>query len=116
MKKEYLHLEKNFNYFTDDGYDINVVWKTKKVRSFFPLKDNNLHPSCKITMVYVPVEQITFERPKETFLYVMMNIISPLISQNQLHTLNRTMSIISLGEFYAMHHKMLEHVRISRRF
>ena len=24
------------------------VWKTKKVRSFFPLKDKNLHPSCKI--------------------------------------------------------------------
>ena len=24
------------------------MWKTKKVRSFFPLKDKNLHPSCKI--------------------------------------------------------------------
>ena len=39
---------KKFNYFTNDSYDLNVVWKTKKVRSFFPLKDKNLHPSCKI--------------------------------------------------------------------
>ena len=39
---------KRFNYFTSDSYDLNVVWKTKKVRSFFPLKDKNLHSSCKI--------------------------------------------------------------------
>ena len=39
---------KKFNYFTDDSYDLNVVWKTEKFRSFFPLKDKNLHPSCKI--------------------------------------------------------------------
>ena len=39
---------KRFNYFTSDSYVLNVVWKTKKVRSFFTLKGNNLHPSCKI--------------------------------------------------------------------
>ena len=38
---------KKFNYFTNDSYDSNVVWKTKKFRSFFPFKDKNLHPSCK---------------------------------------------------------------------
>ena len=48
IKKECLHLEKKFKYFTNDSFDLNVVWKTKKVRSFFPLKDKNLHPSCKI--------------------------------------------------------------------
>ena len=39
---------KKFNYFTSDSYDLNVGWKTKKVRSFFTLKDKNLHLSCKI--------------------------------------------------------------------
>ena len=34
------------------------------------------------------------------FLYVMMNITSPLKSQNQLHILKRTLIIISLGGFY----------------
>ena len=34
------------------------------------------------------------------FLYVMMNITSTLKSQNQLHMLNRTLIIISLGGFY----------------
>ena len=97
---------KKFNYFTNDSYDLNVVWKTKKVRSFFPLKDKNLHLSCKI--YYVHVEEIALVRPKETFLYVMMNITSPLKSQNQLHTLNRTLTIISLGGFYVMQHQVLE--------
>ena len=63
-------------------------------------------------MVYVYSENLTLERPKETFLYAMMNLISLVISQNQLDTLNGTMTIISLGGFYAMHHQMLEHVRI----
>ena len=38
---------KKVNYFTNDSYDLNVEWRTKKVRSFFLLKDKNLHPSCK---------------------------------------------------------------------
>ena len=29
-------------------YDITVKWLTKKVKSLFPLKDRNLHSSCKI--------------------------------------------------------------------
>ena len=39
---------KKFNYFKKNSYYFNVVWKTKKVKSFLPLKDKNLHPSCKI--------------------------------------------------------------------
>ena len=41
MKKEYLYLGKCLTI-------LLAVWKTKKVRSFFPLEDKNLHPSCKI--------------------------------------------------------------------
>ena len=41
-------LRKKFNYFTKDRYYLNILWKTKKIRSFFPLKDKNLHPSFKI--------------------------------------------------------------------
>ena len=39
---------KKFHQFTGDRYDIAVKWLTKKVKSLFPLKDRNLHPSCKI--------------------------------------------------------------------
>ena len=37
-----------FNQFTDHKYDIRILWKTKKVRQLFPLKDRNPYPSCKI--------------------------------------------------------------------
>ena len=44
---------KTFDQFTRDitvkwKYDITVKWLTKKVKSLFPLKDRNLHLSCKI--------------------------------------------------------------------
>ena len=39
---------KKFHQFTGDKYDIAVKWLAKKVKSIFPLKDRNLHPSWKI--------------------------------------------------------------------
>ena len=39
---------KKFHQFTCEKYDIAVKWLTQKVKSLFPLKDCNLHPSCKI--------------------------------------------------------------------
>ena len=41
-------LIKKFHQFTCDKYDIAVKWLTKEVKSLFPLKDCNLHLSCKI--------------------------------------------------------------------
>ena len=47
-KKRLSLFRKKLNYFTNHSYDLNVVWKNKKVKSFFNLKDKNLHPSYKI--------------------------------------------------------------------
>ena len=44
-KKGYLHLGKCL---TVGSGDLNLVWKTKKVRPFFPVKDKNLDPPCKV--------------------------------------------------------------------
>ena len=34
--------------FNKEKYDFRIVWKTKKVRQLFPLKEKNAHSSCKI--------------------------------------------------------------------
>ena len=39
---------KRFHQFTGDEYNTAVKWLTKKVTSLFPLKNCNLHPSCKV--------------------------------------------------------------------
>ena len=39
---------KTFYQFTGEKYDIAVKWLTKKVKTLFPLKDRNLHLSCKV--------------------------------------------------------------------
>ena len=39
-----------FNTFTKEKFDIRIIWKTKKVRQLFSLKERNPYPSCKIYM------------------------------------------------------------------
>ena len=39
---------KRFHQFTGGKYNTPVKWLTKKVTSLFPLKNCNLHPSCKV--------------------------------------------------------------------
>ena len=41
-------LLKKLKVFTKEKYDFRNVWKTKKVRQLFPLKEKNPYPSCKI--------------------------------------------------------------------
>ena len=49
---------KKLHQFTGDKYDIAVKWLTKKVKSYFPLKDRNLHPSFKIYKGYAVVKNL----------------------------------------------------------
>ena len=39
---------RKFHEFTDSKFKISIKWITKKVKSFFPLKDKNMYPSCKV--------------------------------------------------------------------
>ena len=42
------HFLKKFHRFTKDRFDVAIKWKTKQVKSLFPLKDKNIHPSCVV--------------------------------------------------------------------
>ena len=39
---------KRLSNFADNKYDFIIIWKTRKMRSLFPLKDRNMHRSCVI--------------------------------------------------------------------
>ena len=41
-------LLKKLKVFIKEKYDFRIVWKTKKVRQLFPLKEKNPYPSFKI--------------------------------------------------------------------
>ena len=45
---EAIHFLKKFHRFTKDRFDVAIKWKTKQVKSLFPLKDKNIHPSCVV--------------------------------------------------------------------
>ena len=42
------HFLKRLTWFTKSRFDFLVVWKTRKVRQLFTLKDKNPYPSCKV--------------------------------------------------------------------
>ena len=42
------HFLNKFRKFTNDRYMPIIMWKTRKVKTLFTLKDRNPHPSCKI--------------------------------------------------------------------
>ena len=39
---------KKFHSFTGDTFKLLITWKTRKIKTLFPIKDKNLYPSCKI--------------------------------------------------------------------
>ena len=39
---------KTFHRFTKDRFKVAIKWETRHVKSLFPLKDKNIHPSCVI--------------------------------------------------------------------
>ena len=47
QNNDYKRFIKKFHQFTGEKYDMAPKWLTKKVKSLFPLKDRNLHPSCR---------------------------------------------------------------------
>ena len=39
---------RNLETFTQDRFSFIIIWSTRNIRSLFPLKDRNIHPSCVI--------------------------------------------------------------------
>ena len=110
MEKEYLHLGKTLT------ISPMTVWRTKKVRSLFPLKNKNLHPSCKIYsgLCLCGEDYVGGTKRNISVRYDEQN--KPFKIQNQLRSLNGSLTIILLGGFYVMHHQMLDQVRILKLF
>ena len=42
------HFLKKFHRFTKDRFEVAFKWKTRQVKTLFPLKDRSTHPSCVI--------------------------------------------------------------------
>ena len=42
------HFLKKFHRFTKDHFEVAIKWKTRQVKTLFPLKGKSIHPSCVI--------------------------------------------------------------------
>ena len=92
------------------------MWKTKKVRSFFSLKDKNLHPWCKTYFgLCLRGEDYVGETKRDVSVRYDEHNKPSKKSKPAAH-LEQNIDIISVGGFYVMHRQMLKHIRILRHF
>ena len=42
------HFLEKFHHFTKDRFEVAIKWKTRQVKTLFPLKNKIIHPSCVI--------------------------------------------------------------------
>ena len=42
------HFLKKFHRFTKDRFEVAIKWKTRQVKTLFPLNNGSIHPSCVI--------------------------------------------------------------------
>ena len=42
------HFLNTFHRFTKDHFEVTIKWKTRQVKTLFPLKGKSIHPSCVI--------------------------------------------------------------------
>ena len=52
------HLIKKFNKFTNNTFDVRIIWLTQKVKNLFRVKDKSLHQACKIYKVSVHAAKV----------------------------------------------------------
>ena len=42
------HFLKKFYRFTKDRFEVAIKWKTRQVKTLFPLQNKSIHPSCDL--------------------------------------------------------------------
>ena len=102
---------KKFHHFTVDKYDIALKWLTKKVISIFPLRDCNLHPSCKIYEVVSTCGETYIDE-------TIRNVEERWSEHNSADTKSEPAKHLGdnekhsfYGVFYLLLQKMVEHVK-----
>ena len=96
IEKVSKQLLKKIKLFTKEKYDLRIVWKTKKVRQLFPLKEKNPFFSCKI---YERVCSCKEKYTGETKRIVEISIKMQIKIQNKPNISFNTLIMFSNGTF-----------------
>ena len=98
---------KKFHRFTNNSFSIVITWKTRNIRSFFPLKDKNDYKSDVIYKGDCSVVHVTLVKSNVMQKLDGMNIIIQLKVKNHQNTFEATLTTILHGLSFQMLQKML---------
>ena len=101
------HFLKKFLKFTNNSFGMVITWKTRNIRSLFPLKDKNDYKWCVINKVIVLVVHVTLVKRNVMQKLDGRNIIIQLKFQNHQNTLEATSTPFLHGLSFQMLKKML---------
>ena len=99
------HFLKKFHKFTCKSFRMVMTWKTRNIRSLFPLKDKSDYKSCVkeiVLVVHVTLVKLNVMRKLDG-----MNMIIQLKVQNHQNIFEATSTTILHGVTFQMLQKML---------
>ena len=96
------HFLKKFNKFTNNSFRMVITWKTRNIRSLFPLKDKNDYKSCVIYKGGCSCGSSYIGETKLNSELDGMNIISHLKAQNHQNTFEAASTTILHGLSFQM--------------
>ena len=89
------HFLKKFHKFTSNSFRMVITWKTRNIRSLFPLKVKNDYKSCLIYNIEIAlVVHVALVKPDVMQKLDVMNIIMQLNVQNHQNTFEATSTTI----------------------
>ena len=91
------HFLKKFHKFTNNSFRMVITWKTRNIRSSFPLKDKNDYKLCVIYKGIVLVVHVTLVKPNVMQKLDRINLIIQLKVQNYQNTFEATSTTILHG-------------------
>ena len=96
------HFLKKFNKVTNNSFRMVITWKTRNIRSLFPLKDKNDYKSCVIYKGGCSCGSSYIGKTKLNSQLDRMNIISHLKAQNHQNTFEVASTTILHGLSFQM--------------
>ena len=92
-EKQSIQFTDKLSRLTQNKYIFKIVWKTKKIRSLFPLKDRNEHRSCVIYKGICSCGEAYIGKLTEMPQYVGVNTIHRQTNPNQQNTFSNILRI-----------------------
>ena len=115
-EKRSKHFLNKFYNFANEKVELIIRWKTRNLKSLFPLKDKDLHPACKIYKGICSCG-LTYVGETKRNVEVRYSEHNHPSGKSEPSNIYIRISTTSLpGQLFVLYQKFIEHEKILKRF